>query len=69
MNLDKLFAWAIGIAIAFAVIGRLDDLQTWVWKTQAKLIYQSRTKTWGSPRFFPDNKTEVQVKIKANVAK
>lgn len=52
MNLDKLFAWTIAVAFAFAVSGRLDVLQNWVWRAQAKVIYESRASTWGSPRFF-----------------
>jgi hypothetical protein len=53
MNLDKLFALVIAVAIAFATAGQLDVLQNWIWRAQAKLIYESRTATWGSPRFFP----------------
>ena len=52
MNLDKLFVWVAGIVIAFAAIGQLDVLQAWVWRGQAKVIYESRTSTWGSPRFL-----------------
>lgn len=52
MNLDKLFAWVVGIVIAFALTGQLDTLQDWVWKSQAKVIYESRSSNWGSPRFF-----------------
>lgn len=54
MNLDKLFTWIAGIVIAFAVTGQLDLLQSWIWRAQAKVIYESRTSTWGSPRFFPE---------------
>ncbi|MGE3386041.1 MAG: hypothetical protein AB7K41_04870 [Bdellovibrionales bacterium] len=53
MNLDKLFTWIAVIVIAFAVMGKLDVLQAWIWRAQAKVVYQSRTSTWGSPRFFP----------------
>ncbi|MBL7545530.1 MAG: hypothetical protein JNL11_17050 [Bdellovibrionaceae bacterium] len=56
MNLDKLFTWIAGVVIAFAVVGKLDVLQAWVWRAQAEVVYQSRTSTWGSPRFFPGNK-------------
>lgn len=52
MNLDKLFSWAVAVVIAFAVTGNLDVLQKWIWQAQAKAIYESRTSTWGSPRFF-----------------
>ena len=52
MNLDKLLAWIVGVVIVFAAAGKLDVLQAWVWRAQAKVIYESRTSTWGSPRFF-----------------
>lgn len=61
MNLDKLFSWIAGIVIAFAVVGKLDVLQEWVWRAQAQVVYESRTSTWGSPRFFPANKTSLTV--------
>ncbi len=58
MNLDKLFTWIAGIVIASAVMGEIDVLQAWIWRAQAKVVYQSRTSTWGSPRFFqPASKT------------
>jgi hypothetical protein len=53
MNFDKLYAWALGIVIAFAAAGQLDTLQAWIWRAQAHVLYESRTATWGSPRFFP----------------
>lgn len=54
MNLDKLFAWVMGVVLVFAATGRLDVLQNWIWRAQAKVIYESRTSTWGSPRFFKE---------------
>jgi hypothetical protein len=57
MNLDKLFSWIACVVIAFAIVGKLDVLQAWVWRAQAQVVYQSRTSTWGSPRFFRTNKT------------
>ena len=60
MNFDKLYAWALGIVIAAAAAaaGQLDTLQSWIWREQATVLYESRTATWGSPRFFPkDHKT------------
>lgn len=53
MNLDKLFAWVISLVILSASIGKINALQAWIWKSQAQSIYNSRTSTWGSPRFFP----------------
>ena len=52
MNFDKLYTWAIGVVIAFTLTGRLDTLELWIWKAQARILYESRTTTWGSPRFF-----------------
>ncbi len=55
MNLDKLFAWIVGIAIAAAASGKLDALQSWIWRAQANVIQESKTANWGSPRFFPNS--------------
>ncbi len=54
MNFDKFFVWATAIVLGFAAVGKIDVLQHWIWKEQAKLIMESRTSNWGSPRFFPD---------------
>ena len=43
------------IVIGAAAIGKLDTLQKWVWKSQAQLLYQSRSSTWGSPNVFREN--------------
>lgn len=56
MNLDKLMAWVVAVVMLFAGTGNLNVLQRWVWKAQAKVIYQSRSSTWGSPRFFENEK-------------
>jgi len=58
MNLEKLMTWLVGVVIAFSVTGKLDILQTLIWKAQAKVIYESRSSNWGSPRFFPRPKGE-----------
>lgn len=52
MNLEKLLSWITGIVIAYAAFGQLDALQSWIWRAQAKVIYESRSSTWGSPKFF-----------------
>jgi len=52
MNLYNLIACAVGVVLAAAAAGYINDLQMWVWKAQAKLLYESRSSTWGSPRFF-----------------
>ena len=52
MNFDKFFIWAAALVLAYAATGNLDTLQRWVWREQAKLIIESRTSNWGSPKFF-----------------
>jgi hypothetical protein len=52
MNLDKLMAWVVAVVLLFSGTGNLDVLQKWVWKKQAKVIYESRSSIWGGPRFF-----------------
>lgn len=52
MNLDKLTSFVISVAFAAALMGNLDTLTRWVMVAHAKLLYESRTKTWGSPKFF-----------------
>lgn len=69
MNLDKLFALVIGTVLLISSVVRLDGLQAWVWRAQAKLIYESRTETWGSPRFFPRESDRHETKIKELKAK
>lgn len=53
MYLDKLFAWDIAVVLVYAAARNLHELQVWVLSAQATLIYESRTESWGSPRFFP----------------
>lgn len=53
MNLGKLITISVAAVVALSATMNLDEIQTWIWRAQAKLIYQSRTETWGSPRFFP----------------
>ncbi len=69
MNLNKLVFLSAGIALALSATTNLDTLQTWVWRAQAKLIYESRTETWGSPRFFPRNSGDPKTKTKEQKAK
>jgi hypothetical protein len=58
MNLDKLFDWAITIVISFAVVGHLDTLTNWVYRAQARLVYESRASNWGNPSIFNDTHTK-----------
>ena len=61
MNLDNLFGWIIGIVLTFAGAGNLNTLQTWIWKAQAKVVYESRASAWGSPRFFVHHDLNLKV--------
>lgn len=52
MNLSGLITWIIGIVLAASAVGNLDSLQRGIWMAQAKIVYESRTSTWGSPSLF-----------------
>lgn len=69
MNLRKLVILSAGIVFALSATTNLDTLQTWVWRAQAKLIYESRTETWGSPRFFPRESDKQNAKTKETKGK
>lgn len=64
MNLEKLITWIAGIVIAFSAAGKLDVLQAWIWRAQAKVVYESRSSNWGSPRFFPQQPIESRIQNK-----
>ena len=57
MNLEKLFAWIAGIVLVFTLTGHLDDLQRWIWRAQAKVIYESRASAWGTPNIWGKEKS------------
>lgn len=52
MNLSNLIKWCTGIVLGLAAVRNIDDIQRNVLKAQAILLYESRTETWGSPRFL-----------------
>lgn len=52
MSFDKLTDFAITIVLAAALAGNLDSFTKWVYVARAKLLYESRTETWGRPNFF-----------------
>ena len=56
MNFDKVLTWIVGIVLAAVATGQLPKLQLMIWKAQAQVIQESRTSTWGSPRFFPNQR-------------
>lgn len=53
MNIQGLVTWLAGLVIAAACIGHLEDLQRWIWIAELRLTSDSKTSSWGSPRFFP----------------
>ncbi len=59
MNLDKLTDFAIKVAIAAALAGQLPAFTKWVQIQTAKVLWESRTSTWGSPLFFENQKTNL----------
>ena len=61
MNLDKLISIAVAVVIGAAAVGKFDVLQNWIWRAQAKLVYESRASAWGSPRFFVPNAEKTQI--------
>ena len=58
--IEKLMPLAVSVVLMAAATGNIDRLQMWVWKAQAKVIQESRTSNWGSPRFFPERQFRSQ---------
>ena len=58
MGFDKIGQLAAGVVIAAAVAGHLDSLNRWVQVETAKIVWSSRTVTWGSPIFFPEKEAK-----------
>ena len=52
MNLTNLILWSAGIITAWIGAHNIDSIQRTFLKAQARLIYESRTETWGSPKFL-----------------
>lgn len=49
MNLEKLMPFVISIIIGTTCVSKLDELQKWILKAQAKMLYEARASNWGSP--------------------
>jgi hypothetical protein len=56
MNFDKIGQLAAAVVLAAAAAGHLDTFNHWVQVATAKIVWESRTATWGSPIFFPESK-------------
>jgi hypothetical protein len=52
MNLNDLIRWSVGVIIAWSAIAHIDEIHRSILKAQSVLLYESRTKTWGSPNFL-----------------
>lgn len=52
MNLTNLIIWCASIIIGLACIHRVDDIHRTILRTQARLIYESRTANWGTPKLL-----------------
>lgn len=52
MNFNNLVIWSTGIITALAGVHNIDAIQRGILKAQARLVYESRTETWGSPKFL-----------------
>ena len=42
MDVNNGITWIIAIVLAFAVAGKLDVLQAWVWRSEDCILYESR---------------------------
>lgn len=56
MSIDKIGQFAAAVVLAAAAAGHLDKFNHWVQVATAKVVWESRTATWGSPIFFPESK-------------
>ena len=52
MNLSNLIFWSATIIAGLSGAYNLEAIQKAVLKAQAKILCESRTETWGSPRVF-----------------
>lgn len=52
MNLTNLIIWIASIITTLAGVHNIDTIQRGILKAQARLVYESRTETWGSPRIL-----------------
>lgn len=52
MNLSNLIFWAVTMITGLLGAFNIDAIQIAVMRTQAKLLYESRTETWGTPNMF-----------------
>lgn len=63
MNFDKISSFAITVVIIAAMSGNLDRLNHWVQVATAKVLWESRASTWGSPHFWSEQDIDKQQKF------
>ncbi|MCK6597639.1 MAG: hypothetical protein L6Q37_04685 [Bdellovibrionaceae bacterium] len=56
MNFDKLMPFILSVVVAVAAVGKIDDLQKWIWKAQAQaqVLHESRSSSWGNPKILKE---------------
>lgn len=52
MNFTNLIFWTATIITGLAGTYNIEAIQESIWRAQARLVYESRTESWGSPKFF-----------------
>ena len=54
--IKKLADFAVAVVITAAMMGNTGRLNHWVQLATTKVLWESRSSNWGSPRFFPEKK-------------
>ncbi|MGZ6451849.1 MAG: hypothetical protein ACXWR0_10265 [Bdellovibrio sp.] len=52
MNLSSLIFWSLTVITALVETHHIDVVQRAILRAQARLIFESRTNTWGKPKLF-----------------
>ncbi|KHD87213.1 MAG: hypothetical protein OM95_15640 [Bdellovibrio sp. ArHS] len=52
MNLSGLIFWSATVIAGLTGMYNMEGIQRAIWRAQARILYESRTETWGSPRFL-----------------
>lgn len=54
MNFSNLIFWAVTVITGLLGAYKIGAIQRMVWRAQAKVIYESRTATWGTPKMLKE---------------
>lgn len=59
MNFTNLVSWSLWVIIGLLGVHQIDEIQLGILKARSKLIYESRSSSWGSPKFLeaPNDKS------------